>query len=107
MIIPWDNLYNLPVESESGGRLGVVIGIDLEAETGSVHRYRVKSRGLIKGLLNDELLISPTQVISIDLDRMVVADSVTTEREMAGKKIAVAPSGGAEITSTLQSNKNQ
>jgi len=106
MIIPWDNLLNLPVETASGEALGVVSGVDVDADTHTVKMYRVKSRGLIKGLLNDELLVASSQVVSIDKERMVVSDNVVGERALNAKKIVqVARGTTPEVTSTLESSQ--
>jgi len=107
MIIPWDNLINLSVETQSGNALGAVSGVDIETETHAVKTFRVKSKGIIKGLLNDELLISSNQVISIDKDKMVVNDNAVTEKILDAKKIVqVARGTTPEVTSTLESNQN-
>jgi len=107
MIIPWDNLINLSVETSSGNALGAVSGVDIETETHAIKSYRVKSKGIIKGLLNDELVISSTQVISIDKDKMVVNDNAVTEKILDAKKIVqVARNTSPEVTSTLESNQN-
>jgi len=107
MIIPWDNLINLSVETKSGNALGSVNGVDIDAETHCVKTYRVKSKGIIKRLLNDELLISSTQVISIDKEKMVVNDNVVGEKILDAKKIVqVARKTSPEVTSTLESSQN-
>jgi uncharacterized protein YrrD len=107
MIIPWDNLINLSVETESGNALGAVSGVDIETEAHAIKSYRVKSKGIIKGLLNDELLISSTQVISIDKDKMVVDDNAVREKILNAKKIVqVARGTSPEVTSTLESGQN-
>jgi uncharacterized protein YrrD len=107
MIIPWNNLLNLPVETASGKALGIVSGVDVDADTHAVKMYRVKSRGLIKGLLNDELLVAANQVISINKERMVVNDNVVGERALNAKKIVqVARRTTPEVTSTLESSQN-
>jgi len=105
MIIPWQNLSNLPVETKSGQSLGMIVGVDIDSETFEVKLFHVKSRGLIKGLLNNELMIAKEQVISIDNERMVVFDAVVREKKTAGKKIArVVPESG--MSGPMQSSQN-
>lgn len=106
MIIPWENLNNLPVETRSGQGVGRVIGCDVETELSVVKNYRVKSRGIIKGLLANELIISREQVISITKEKMVVEDAVIAARAVAGRKVAIQPRAGVEISSRAQSTKN-
>jgi uncharacterized protein YrrD len=106
MIIPWEKLNNLRVETKSGQNLGLLTGFDLDNETHEIKTYRVRSKGLIKGLLKDELLISREQVISISAERMVVYDAVITQGAHAQRKIAHAtPGSGAGISSRIQRNQ--
>lgn len=103
MILPWEKLINLSVQTKSGERLGTLIGFDIDVQTHEIKAYRVKSRGLIKGLLRNELVISREQVISINDERMVVYDAVVGEGALAGRKIAqVAPKNELGITSRIQ-----
>jgi len=106
MVIPWENLNNLPVETRSGEGVGRVIGCDVETETSYVKNYRVKNRGIIKGLLANELVVSRDQVISISKEKMVIEDGAITEPAVEARKVAIAPRAGAEISSRAQSSKN-
>lgn len=106
MIIKWQNLINLPVETESGNSLGHVSGVDVDIESHSIKNYRVKSKGIIKGLLNDELLISPAQVISIDRDKMVVYDSAVSEKSLRAKKMIRVAQGAPKVSSSLERSNN-
>lgn len=107
MILSWENLINLSVETESGSVLGSVNGVDTDTETHAIRTYRIKSKGIIKGLLNNELLISSSQVISIDKNKMVVSDNVVHDKIFDAKKIVqVARNSSPEVTSTLESSQN-
>lgn len=75
MIISSQELNSLPVFTQGGQALGKVSGFELNAETGRIDVFFVKT-GLIKGLLNQQLSIGFDQVISIDREKMVVSDSV-------------------------------
>ena len=88
MIISHKNLLNLPVETKSGQILGAISHFDIEVDEQRINRYYVKSRSLISGLLNKELIISAEQVISIGQDKMVVEDSVGKETKIAEENIA-------------------
>ena len=108
MIIPWEKLNNLPVETRSGQGIGRVYGLDVETESSLVKNYRVKSKGIIKGFLASELLISRDEVISISEDKMIVDDAVIAEKSGVAEKVqAIKPQAGAEISSQVQSTKNQ
>ncbi len=72
-IISLKKLLHLPVETESGTKLGTIAGAEIDVEQHVVMRYVVKSSALPKPLAN-ELLISPSQVISVTKEKMVVED---------------------------------
>jgi len=71
---------HLTVRTESGHQLGYVVDVDIDPETHQVMAYYVKSSRLMPYLVKSPLLISPTQVISVDEKEMVVEDAVAGER---------------------------
>jgi sporulation protein YlmC with PRC-barrel domain len=68
-------LLHLPVETKSGARLGVVASFEIDSEQQVVTRYTVRTAPLPK-FLADELIIAPSQVVSITNEKMVVEDGV-------------------------------
>lgn len=70
------DLLNLPVYTQSGQHLGRISDFEFEPGTQAIVKYYVKSGGLIKELLQDELLINREQVVSITQDKMTVDDSL-------------------------------
>lgn len=82
-------LINLPVFTQSSVPLGKIAGFEMEAETGKVITFFVKT-GLIKDLLSQQLVVDFSQVISIDKNKMVVKDNV--------KKIPVMDLKSAELS---------
>lgn len=75
------DLINLPVYTQGGQHLGRVTAFEVDIDGHTITTYHVKT-GLIKGLWHQELLINPSQVISISLEKMVVEDSVTKAPEV-------------------------
>lgn len=75
MIISNKDLDNLPVYTQSQIHLGKVSGYDLDADTGKIVTYYIKT-GIIKDLLSQQLSVSSNQIVSIDRDKMIVNDSV-------------------------------
>lgn len=92
MRISSEDLLNLPVESQSGQRLGRISGFDVDTESHRVMRYYVKT-GLIRGLWHQQLLIDPVQVVSISKEKMVVEDGAIREpaTELDPAKLAASP----------------
>lgn len=75
------DLLRLPVTTESGEFLGRVSDVELELESASVRAYLV-SPSFVKGLFTSEqYMITPSQVISISADKMIVKDGVVGEKE--------------------------
>ncbi len=79
-------LLKLPVETRSGTGLGRVLGFDIEVESQSVSRWRVRPDGLARRMLAHPLVVSREQVLSITEEKMVVDDSVEKEMELAKAK---------------------
>lgn len=87
MMLTKKNLLDLPVYTESGQRLGRVVDFELDIEKHLIARYHVKSRDLIKGLLNKELIIANDQVISVTAEKMIVEDAmIAISKKVAAKK---------------------
>ncbi|MDD4995267.1 MAG: PRC-barrel domain-containing protein [Patescibacteria group bacterium] len=108
MIIPWEKLKNLPVETQSGERLGRMSGFDLSSDGQDIKTYRVKSRGIIKGLMNGELLISREQVVSINDERLIVPDALVTEKNALRSEVAsrVTAESAPATQSRISSSQN-
>lgn len=73
------NPLKLPVRTESGQHLGIVVGVTIDPATQGVLSYHVKPSRLIPDLVRSPLIIGRQQVISIDAEKMVVADSVVRQ----------------------------
>lgn len=75
------DLLNLPVYTQSGQHLGRISDFEFEPSTQTILKYHVKSGGLIKELLQDELLVNREQVLVITHDKMTVEDSLAAISE--------------------------
>ena len=85
MLINLKKLLRLPVVTELGRELGVVLDVEVVVETHQVHRYIVGSRLLRR----PSYLIAPTQVKDITSEKMVVVDSVEKIIEEKTEKMMV------------------
>lgn len=81
-------IINLPVYSESGQHLGRVVDFEFDSASHIILIYYVRSKDIIKELLQKELLVSKDQVLSIDQEKMVVEDNTILITEK--KKVALA-----------------
>lgn len=76
MLINGKKLMNLPVYTQSGDRLGEVDDLELETEGQTIINYLVGSKGMIKGLFGNKLVIHRSEVISISEEKIVVDNNV-------------------------------
>lgn len=83
------NLKNLKVQTKSGVNLGNVRNVVLDTEDQIIWQYEVGN------LLSKRYLISPSQIISIDNQKMVVEDNVIKIeiKNMVENKINTEPEG--------------
>ncbi|MFA5022318.1 MAG: PRC-barrel domain-containing protein [Patescibacteria group bacterium] len=89
MLISSVDLINLPVYCQSGKHLGKVSSFDVDIDSKMIKQFYVKT-SLIKDLWQQQLLISPSQVISISKEKMVVEDGVISELAGKTEKITMA-----------------
>ncbi len=74
MMLNSKELVGTPVITKSGIRLGKLVSLNLGAETGRVAHIVVRPR-FLSSVLPQELLISWTQIVSMDAEQIVVADA--------------------------------
>lgn len=72
-------LINLPVETKSGHKIGRLADFEVDDINQKITTYFVKSHNPIKGLFKDELIISNSQVISLDKEKMIVDDNAISQ----------------------------
>lgn len=68
-------LINLPVFTESGTKIGKILYLELNEKEHLVEKYAIKTSSFIQ-LIPVILLISPQQVVDINLEQVVVEDSI-------------------------------
>lgn len=84
------DLLRLPVTTESGEFLGRVSDVELELESATIRAYLV-SPSFVKGLFSSEqYIITPSQVVSISADKMIVRDGVLREKAAARQSLGQA-----------------
>lgn len=90
----WNQLNHLPVQTESGQKVGIVDGVTIDIDSHSVWRYEIKPAKVLAALFSKSLLISPAQVISISAQVMIVEDTVTVkEAQTASERTRLAMAG--------------
>ncbi len=90
MILNSKAMAGLPVAKRSGQTLGKLASFDVDADTGRIKTFHVKSGNLVSGLLGDELMIAWDQVLELTETRLVVADNAVPAGERALAKAATA-----------------
>ncbi|MFA7286324.1 MAG: hypothetical protein WC052_01500 [Patescibacteria group bacterium] len=92
--LPAKALLGLPVETQSGTRLGIIKNFDIDVALCTVVRFYVAPR-LPKPFQNERFIITPAQVVAIERQRMVVFDAVSREGLPASATGISAPAVGA------------
>jgi sporulation protein YlmC with PRC-barrel domain len=88
MQLTFDQLKNLPVYTYSGNLLGKVEEMEIDSQTHQIIKYQVKSQEIIKRLTAGKLLISPSQIISLTDEKMVVEDSIVGNTGLVRESVA-------------------
>lgn len=88
MFLSHDQIIGLPVETQSGRRLGKIHGLIIESGGQNVQQYSVKTAGVAL-VFAKNLLVGREQVVSLDEEKMVVEDSAA-----AGEEKSAAPATG-------------
>lgn len=76
MIMAGEKLRNLPVETESGARLGRVVDFEFDTDEHLIATFIVRPSMLTRPIMRAELRIHRSQVISVTPKLMVVEDNV-------------------------------
>ena len=74
-------LKNLPVYTQSNDCLGKIEEVEINSQTQGISNYIIKSSQLTKRLSDKKLIISSSQVVSIDNQKMIVEDGIIKETE--------------------------
>lgn len=82
-------LAGIPVKTRSGEGLGRLVDVSIDTDTGRIDALLVRSRGLIPGLLDQELRITWSQVVSLSPTEAIVVDAVVP---IKGRRLAVGTS---------------
>ncbi len=73
------NPLHLPVRTESGRVLGLVVDVVIEPDTQAVVAYHVKPSRLLPDIVVAPLIIQRTQVVTITPEAMVVDDATVRQ----------------------------
>jgi len=88
MKILYSKLINLPVETENGDFLGKVADLEINIETYNVLKFYIKGSGVIRRLFGTaELIIDPSQIVSITAEKIIVKDETRKVEEKKAIKI--------------------
>ncbi len=83
MLVNSKRLSHTPVRTRSGANIGKVASLDLDAETGRLVTLHARVSGMVSGLLEHEVLVAWSQVVSLSETEVIVEDAAalpTTSR---------------------------
>ncbi|MDP2685211.1 MAG: PRC-barrel domain-containing protein [bacterium] len=81
MTLTKQDIINLPVYTQSNQHLGKVVDFEISTHTHTIEKYIVRNLAIVGGILKRDLLIAPSQVISITKEKMIVDDTLTKQEE--------------------------
>lgn len=82
--------------------MGTVSDFGIDTGTGQMQKISVRSGGLVKGLMGDELMVDWSQIVEIREDAVIVDDALAKEtgkslaRSMAPTAVAMLSEQGEE-----------
>jgi len=82
MILTKQDIINLPVYTQSEQHLGKVVDFEVSSNSHNIEKYKVRSMSIVGGILQKYLFVSPSQVISISKERMIVEDTLTKQEAL-------------------------
>lgn len=80
MFVNTKDMAGVPVETKSGEHVGKVASFDLDCATGQMVSLHVKTKGLVHGLMADELIVPWTSVLEMTPEKAVIQDGLIEER---------------------------
>jgi sporulation protein YlmC with PRC-barrel domain len=75
MVLNTKVLLHMPVHTRAGASVGKVSSLDMDSDTGKLVGIRVRVRGVVPGLLDDEIVVFWAQIIEITEKHVVIADA--------------------------------
>ena len=86
------SMHGLPVFTEQGISVGKLASFDINAETGKLAGLRVSHRGILSGLLADELIVPWNAIVEMNNERIVIQDTaIPSEARAIAKEPAADP----------------
>jgi hypothetical protein len=90
MLLHCQDTKGIPVVTNLDRKVGKLIGPIIETGTHSVFKYAVARSRLLSALLPDELLVDPSQVISLTAEQMIIKDEAIPAKAEAKKQLREA-----------------
>ncbi|MBI5654912.1 PRC-barrel domain-containing protein [Candidatus Uhrbacteria bacterium] len=93
-------LVGVPVRTKAGQLVGKLSSLEIDSETGRISLLRVRVRGMVPGLLDDEAFVAWSQVVSMSEKEIVVVDASVPATARLAKSDFAAPSAHLKEQST-------
>ncbi len=84
-------LVGVPVRTKIGQTIGKLASLEIDPDTGRISALRVRVRGFVPGLLDDETFVGWSQVVSMDEKEIVVVDAFVPAGATLAKNDFVSP----------------
>lgn len=98
-------LIGLPVKTRSGTALGKVSGFEIEMETGRMASLHVKTRGLVPGLMDHELIVMWDQILEMTDKEVTVQDNTVPAGSRKIASAATVPAADTAPTMAMRTTE--
>lgn len=76
MLMNVKKILGLPVKTKAGINIGKVFGLEIDVDTGKISIIQVRSPGMFLHLMDDLLMVSWSQIVSISENEVIIVDAV-------------------------------
>jgi len=84
-------LGGVPVRTKAGMAVGKLASLELDSDTGRLTALLVRVRGMVPGLLDNELIVAWSQVVTMSDKEILVADNIAPAGASLAKNDFAAP----------------
>jgi sporulation protein YlmC with PRC-barrel domain len=95
MLVNTKDMVGVQVHTKSGEQVGKVASFDLDALTGHLQSMHVKTRGIMAGVMSEDIMVPWDAIIEMSKEKVVVRDGVVPIKGAAIADGLVAPSTGS------------
>jgi sporulation protein YlmC with PRC-barrel domain len=94
MLVNTKDMIGVPVHTKSGEHVGKVANFDLDVLTGHLQTMHVKTKGIMAGVMSEDIMVPWDAIIEMSAEKVVVRDGVVPIKGGALADGLAVPSAG-------------